>query len=227
MNVILQIKLHLLWMMALSPTESNSNELQFNVWAILTLLSWAVIIIVVIYIVLFKRRNSKQITHTIEIEPRTEDKDVEIERLRAEIIHRSKDLERLSLDISRRQQWTKKIFEKSRSLKSKGSQACTDFVEELLVELRNELILDQGRMLTLQSADKLSQDFSYRLRERYPDLSESEYALCALIKMNLSSKEIAAVKNIAPKSAVMARYRLKQKLNITDNRELVDILNEI
>lgn len=67
---------------------------------------------------------------------------------------------------------------------------------------------------------KVHFSFYENLLASYPDLSRYELRICALIKLNLSNKEIATILNIEPKSVRMAKYRLKKKMKIEDEQEI-------
>lgn len=58
-------------------------------------------------------------------------------------------------------------------------------------------------------------DFYSRLQADYPSLTHNELRLCAFIKANLSTKEIAAVTNIAVDSVKTARKRLRRSLGLS------------
>jgi len=70
------------------------------------------------------------------------------------------------------------------------------------------------------SSDDAHADFFFNLLQKYPDLTESERKLCAQIRLNLSSKEIAALNNISVKSVEMARYRLRKHFGLQKNEDL-------
>lgn len=55
-------------------------------------------------------------------------------------------------------------------------------------------------------------------------LSPAELRLAVLLKLNLSSKEIAAILRITPDSVRVARHRLRKKLPLTPKVELVNFL---
>lgn len=57
-------------------------------------------------------------------------------------------------------------------------------------------------------------DFYSRLQADYPSLTHNELRLCAFIKANLSTKEIAAITNISAESVKTARKRLRRSLNL-------------
>ena len=70
-------------------------------------------------------------------------------------------------------------------------------------------------------------NFYRDLEKKLPDLSGKEKHLCALIRLGLSSKEIASVANIAHKSVNMNRYRLRQKLGINTKEGLHEFMLNI
>jgi DNA-binding CsgD family transcriptional regulator len=62
-------------------------------------------------------------------------------------------------------------------------------------------------------------DFYNNLRIDFPNLTPHELRLCAYLKMNLSTKDIAAISNISPDSARTARSRLRKTLKIQNQDE--------
>ncbi len=72
--------------------------------------------------------------------------------------------------------------------------------------------------------ENVYESFYQTLNQLFPDLSPSEKKLCALLKLNLSSKEIAALTFQNSQSIDMARYRLRKKLKLNPNDNLIDFL---
>ena len=64
-----------------------------------------------------------------------------------------------------------------------------------------------------------------RLHERHPGLSNNERMMCAYLKMNLSTKEIAPLLNISVRGVETMRYRLRKKLGLEREDNLTDYLN--
>jgi PAS domain S-box-containing protein len=73
----------------------------------------------------------------------------------------------------------------------------------------------------------VNESFYISLQEKFPDLTPNEKKLCALLKLNLSSKDIAAITSQNPQSIDVARYRLRKKLNLLSEENLVDFLMRI
>lgn len=67
-------------------------------------------------------------------------------------------------------------------------------------------------------------NFFNRLREEYPSLTSNDLKLCAYLKLNLSSKEIASLMNISTRSVEMSRYRLRKKINIHKDESLSNFI---
>ena len=72
--------------------------------------------------------------------------------------------------------------------------------------------------------DLVHNDFMKKLRSRYPDLSNNEVLLCAYIKMNLSTKEIAPLMNISVRGMETMRYRIRKKFNLEREESLQEFL---
>jgi tetratricopeptide (TPR) repeat protein len=72
--------------------------------------------------------------------------------------------------------------------------------------------------------DQVHKDFNAKVKQRYPEVTAYELRLMALLKMNLSSKEIANILNISNEGIKKARYRLRKKLNISSEESLSDLI---
>lgn len=69
--------------------------------------------------------------------------------------------------------------------------------------------------------------FYEKLRKDFPDLTLNELRLCALIRLNMNSKDIASINNITINGVKVARWRLRKKLGMNDaNDNLSDFLTK-
>lgn len=82
-----------------------------------------------------------------------------------------------------------------------------------------------------ESWSSFEEQFQYTfvegLQKQYPQLSKVELRVCSLIRLNLSSKEMCRILNIAPRSVDMHRYRIRKKLELSSEANLAAILAEI
>ena len=72
--------------------------------------------------------------------------------------------------------------------------------------------------------ESINKNFYTRLKQSYPDISPNDLKICALIKLNLSIKEMASILNISPDSVKTARYRLRKKLQMNTEDNLTDFI---
>ncbi|NQU33394.1 MAG: tetratricopeptide repeat protein [Bacteroidetes bacterium] len=75
--------------------------------------------------------------------------------------------------------------------------------------------------------EDVNRNFYQKLNEINPELTTNDHRLCALIKLNMTSKEMASVLNVAPNSIKSSRYRLKKKLGLDVEADLEEFIRNI
>ncbi|NLR94063.1 triple tyrosine motif-containing protein [Flammeovirga agarivorans] len=86
---------------------------------------------------------------------------------------------------------------------------------------------DKKDWLTFESTfRKMHQNFFSDLKNTHPALTKEDLKLCAYIRINLSTKELAPIFNITPKSVDLKRYRLRKKMNLEKGTNLYDYINQ-
>ncbi|AQG80849.1 hypothetical protein [Spirosoma montaniterrae] len=74
--------------------------------------------------------------------------------------------------------------------------------------------------------ERLHPLFFARIQSAYPTLNTYDIRLIALLKLNLSTKEISALLGISPQSANTARYRLRKRLDLDPDASLETFLQQ-
>lgn len=69
--------------------------------------------------------------------------------------------------------------------------------------------------------------FLKKLKKEHPNLSPNDVRLCAYLRLNLSSKEIAPLLNISVRSVEIKRYRLRKKMGLTHDDNLTDYILQL
>jgi DNA-binding CsgD family transcriptional regulator len=100
-------------------------------------------------------------------------------------------------------------------------------VRELRRELNKSLRYDKDWELFSFYFNELNKNFFDKLTTINPKLSQHDIRLAALLKMKLNIKEAAAVLNIAPDSVKTARYKLRKKLNLRAEDDLVKFISNL
>lgn len=75
--------------------------------------------------------------------------------------------------------------------------------------------------------DQVYKGYFIYLKENFTDITTAEQRLCALIKLNLNSKEIAAMLGISPDSVKKLRYRLRKKMSLENDENLDEYIADL
>ncbi len=97
-------------------------------------------------------------------------------------------------------------------------------LNKLSLMITQDLSIDRDREKFQMHISEQNSNFIHRLTESFPKMTDNEKRLASLLRLNLSSKEIASILNISPKSVEMNRYRLRKKLKIDPKVPLSDFI---
>lgn len=143
--------------------------------------------------------------------------------LEVELSAKSKDLASMALGVFAKNEVLEKIRAAVQELLLKGQYGRKNL--DSLLKLINENIETQEFWDVFQTNfDLIHENFFRNLRERYPSLTSTDLRFCALLRLNLSTKDIAQMTNLTIRGVEAARYRLRKKFDIPDGTGLVDFL---
>lgn len=117
----------------------------------------------------------------------------------------------------------------SRLAKSDDPNEKDRLVAELSSALKQRLSYDSDvdSQYFYAQAESLHEDFNAKLSENFPNMTQQERRLATLLRLGFSSKYIATLMNITPKSVEISRYRLRQKLGLEKGDNLVNFIKSI
>jgi len=72
----------------------------------------------------------------------------------------------------------------------------------------------------------INQDFYKSLKADFPNLTQTDLKICALIKLNFTSKDMASLLGISVESIHTSRYRLRKKLKLERSDNLVEFISK-
>jgi DNA-binding CsgD family transcriptional regulator len=75
--------------------------------------------------------------------------------------------------------------------------------------------------------EQIHKDFRMKLETNFTELSDLDKKLAILIRLNLSTKEMATLLGISPKSVEVSRYRLKKKIGLGKDDNLIHFINNL
>ena len=100
-------------------------------------------------------------------------------------------------------------------------------IKKLIKKINNHLVDKEDWLAFELHFRNAHAQFFDNLREKHPNLSSNDIKLSAYLKLNLSSKEIASLMNIAISSVEQGRYRLRKKLELDSEISLVNYIQNI
>lgn len=102
-------------------------------------------------------------------------------------------------------------------------------VEDINLDIYNEIIelVKQEDTSFMTSFNKVFPDFTNKLLEINPTLVRGEVEFCALLKLNLTTKQIAQFKTLQPRTVQNKKYQIRKKLNIPNNTDIYNWVHNV
>ena len=144
------------------------------------------------------------------------------EKIAAELEFKKKELTIHALNLARKNETLENLKHKAQELKEKENSDAG--YNQLIRSINFDLQDDNNWENFSRYFEEVHKDFNKNIKTKYPEVSSNELRLLALLKMNLSSKEIASILNISAEGIKKARYRLRKKLNLTTEDSLQDLI---
>ncbi|MEI7661584.1 MAG: triple tyrosine motif-containing protein [Bacteroidota bacterium] len=147
------------------------------------------------------------------------------ENLQSEISHQNIQLADSTMAIIKKNELLIEIKDELDSQRSRlGKDYPQRYFERLLTLINNNISNDNDWAVFEKLFDQAHENFFKRLKSAYPDLTQSDLKLCAYLKLNLTSKEIAPLLNISFRGVETRRYRLRQRLSLGSDNNLVEFI---
>ncbi len=150
------------------------------------------------------------------------------EKLTADIKHKNSELASTTMHLVQKSEILQKIKE---DLSDLSETANDDTLQKKIKQIERaidaDVRLDKNWERFESHFDQVHENFFKNLREQYPNLTPKDQKLCAYLRMNLSTKEIAPLLNISVRGVEISRYRLRKKLNLKSEDNLVSFIMEI
>lgn len=148
--------------------------------------------------------------------------------LKNEVENKKNELVNYAMSIVEQKEYFERISETLRSLVAeKRADIKDEKLRKLDVEIRQRMsFTDKVEDFNLK-IEKMHKDFMGRIAQLYPDLSSNDIRLAVLLRLGISTKEIATLLNISPKSVEINRYRLRKKLGLDRGANLTQFINNI
>ncbi len=195
----------------------------------LALIIYLVIFLLLLFLVhqAYKRHHNKQIEkNQRELRMRNLEAEQKIiklqnEQLEKDVKSKNKELAVSTMSLIKKNEFLTSIKQKLQdSENSKEVKSVINTIDRDINEEDNWNFFKEA----FNNADK---DFFKKVKQLHPQLTSNDLKLCAYLRLNLSSKEIAPLLNISVKSVEIKRYRLRKKMDLPRETNLTDYILQI
>lgn len=157
-----------------------------------------------------------------ELESQKEIMQIKNDKLKQDIDSKSRELAVSTMSLIKKNEFLGSIKEELQ--KSKPVQPNAKKVIKIIDKNINNT--DDWKMFE-EAFNNSDKDFLKTMKAKHPSLTPNDLRLCAYLRLNLSSKEIAPLFNISTKSVEVKRYRLRKKMDLPREISLTDYILEI
>ena len=97
-------------------------------------------------------------------------------------------------------------------------------IKSVISTINKNMSEDDSWKVFKEAFDSADKDFLKKIKSSHPLLTPNDLRLCAYLRLNLSSKEIAPLINISVRSVEIKRYRLRKKMDLPHEQGLVEYI---
>jgi AraC family chitin signaling transcriptional activator len=109
----------------------------------------------------------------------------------------------------------------------KTAESGTSNVKSVISTINKNITEEDSWSVFKDAFDNADKDFLKRIKVLHPSLTPNDLRLCAYLRLNLSSKEVAPLFNISVRSVEIKRYRLRKKMDLLHDQGLVEYIMEV
>ncbi len=195
-----------------------------------------ILLLILCFVALYKyqkirlKKKSLQIDKAKELELNQKQEEVQElkeAKIESELRHVNNLLAASTMNLVVKNDFLETVKEELKQVKDNGKILETkQALEQIVKEIDTKLRLKEDWKQFEYHFDKVHGDFLNRIQSEFKDLSPSEQKLCAFLRLNLNTKEIANLMGISSRGVEVARYRLRKKLYLNTLQNLSKFILE-
>ncbi len=140
------------------------------------------------------------------------------EQLEKEMAGKSKELAVSTMSLIKKNEFLSSIKEKLQTTENSAH------IRSVIKTIDKDISEEDNWKFFKKAFSNADKDFFKKIKAKHPELTANDLKLCAYLRLNLSSKEIAPLLNISVKSVEIKRYRLRKKMELPREVNLVDYI---
>lgn len=145
------------------------------------------------------------------------------EKLRQDVNSKSRELAASTMNIIKKNEFLIEIRDNLKNLNGNPEKK----VRSIITSINKDIDEEDNWNLFKDAFNNADKDFLKKVKDRHPNLTSNDLRLCAYLRLNLSSKEIAPLLNISARSVEIKRYRLRKKMDLAHEERLTEYILSI
>ena len=201
---------------AIKEAEQQRKELIY-----ILLIGLGIFVAIIAFLLFANQRNK-----TAKVELKRSNLKLEHDKLQQELEHKNKELATNVMYLLSKNEFITNTAEKLTQAKLNFKKENQKIIQDVIRDLLMNSSKDVWKEFEVRFQEVHS-DFYNNLNEKYPDLTPNEKKICAFLRLNMSTKDISAITYQSVRSINMARFRLRKKMELETDENLVSILSQI
>ncbi|POY37898.1 transcriptional regulator [Solitalea longa] len=149
------------------------------------------------------------------------------EQLEADLASKKREMANTTMNIVYKNELLEKIRDEIHNLTdTSGNLLSYDQLKKIQKVIDEGMNDERDWNVFENSFNEAQGNFFKKLKSAHPHLVPNDLKLCAYLRMNMSSKEMASLLNITVRGVEIRRYRLRKKLNLPHDKNLAEYLME-
>ncbi|ASS49295.1 MAG: hypothetical protein CHH17_11250 [Candidatus Fluviicola riflensis] len=212
--------------------EKEKRERTEKIILIILLVMATIVAILLYYIIGLRSKQIKQSSQLLENEKQlnlvvAQKAEQQQQILEKEIELKTKELLGSSTMMLQKQEIILELKDQLTALKNTDNSIPDDWFTKLSQTYASSLSIEQEWERFKTHFEHIHTSFFDRLVSLSHDLSETDLRHCAYMKIGMTTKEISALLNIEPASVQKSRVRLKKKLALSREEDLIEFIKNI
>jgi tetratricopeptide (TPR) repeat protein len=131
------------------------------------------------------------------------------------------EVKNLVADNSMRLEFLKQLLLKLKDQrKSNSSVEVKNYIKDLSFNIQQQITTESQLTLLKKKIDAINDGFDNMLINAFKELTKTEREVCSLLRLSLSVKEIASIRNSSSDAIKVTRYRIRKKMNVPKGQKL-------
>lgn len=203
-------------------TVINSRNTAY-IWLIISLSMLILIVLLLAGVISKKKKKEFQLNQQLA---KAEIRELRLseENLKLEIKGKQLDLSNLATKSALEIEFVTEVKNNLSRISKLDSSLIKKKLEHFILDLYSFDGINKNIQILQEDIEKVNSKLIFTLKNEFPNLSNNDIQICLLHLLKLSTKEIAILKNVTPKAVQMSRYRIKKKMGLAPEDDIISFL---